>query len=123
MEGAARDRQYQWVIPNPCDSGNVQDKNVDCLLLQDRFPSLLYDLPDVNLQNIANAQERVESRIPRICFQTAYERLTQARLFRQGVSGNPKPFSFRNQKPYNFGADFAPAVVFCHSLKSRQKTT
>ncbi len=55
---------------------------------------LLNRFTNINLQDIANTEQGVECWIPRIRFQTAYQRLAKAGFFRQRISRVFEPLSF-----------------------------
>jgi hypothetical protein len=59
--------------------------------------------------------------IPRVCFQGADQRLTQARFLGKRVAGNTLTFQFGDKEPDDFGADLVSKIVFGHTLPLLKK--
>jgi hypothetical protein len=81
-------------------------------VLQNLFASLTDDLADIHFQNVPNPKQGVESGVPRICFQTANQRLAQSCFFRKHVAGKPLPLPFLDKEPHNFSTHFVSMAVF-----------
>ena len=86
------------------------------LIFENRLAGFFDHFTHVNLKDFANAQQSVERRIPRICFQAADERLAETGLFRQRIARYFKTFPLRHEKFDNLGADFVSDIVFSHAF-------